>query len=187
MHPNPPNLTQFPAPNFSAFEGSVRWVGAVSDCQETESPHTTFKCARLQCLPNYIDWVAALAGKTLHVSGVEVVPSSAYDVRQFSSTCLGNENTCTGVSSVLRINTGRWGDVAAPFQSASPAPLTQPNVTDIAATVDKFKGIATAIIVARADVNPANPNHVVDIADIASIVDAFKNLPYPFPGPSTCP
>jgi hypothetical protein len=25
------------------------------------------------------------------------------------------------------------------------------------------------------------------IADVADIVDAFKNLAYPFPGPATCP
>ncbi|MBI3834995.1 MAG: hypothetical protein HY287_11760 [Planctomycetes bacterium] len=187
MHPNPPNLPQYPPPNFSAFEGSIRWVGPVSDCQETETPLTAFKCARLQCSPNYVDWVAVLGGQTLHISGVEVVPSSTYDVRQFSSTCLGNENTCTGVSSTLRISTSRWGDVLAPFQAPSPAPLTQPNVTDIAAAVDKFKSVPTAIIVARADVNPAIPNERVDIADVANIVDGFKNLAYPYPGPAACP
>ncbi|MBI3836296.1 MAG: hypothetical protein HY287_18410 [Planctomycetes bacterium] len=53
--------------------------------------------------------------------------------------------------------------------------------------MDKFKSVPTTIVVARADVNPAIPNHLVDIADVANIVDAFKNLAYPFPGPSNCP
>ncbi|MBI3834345.1 MAG: hypothetical protein HY287_08460 [Planctomycetes bacterium] len=187
MHPNPPNLPIYPPPNFSAFEGAIRWVGPVSNCQESETPLTTFKCARLQCSPNYVDWVASLSGQTLQVSGVEVVPSSAFDIRQFASSCQGSENTCAAVSSALRINTGRWGDILAPFQGPSPAPLTQPNITDVAAAVDKFKSVPTAIIVARADVNPAVPNERVDIADIANIVDGFKSLAYPFPGPSACP
>jgi hypothetical protein len=60
-------------------------------------------------------------------------------------------------------------------------------VLDIAANADKFKDVPTAIILARADVNPAVPNERVDIADVANIVDAFKNLAYPFPGPAACP
>ncbi|MBI3836290.1 MAG: right-handed parallel beta-helix repeat-containing protein [Planctomycetes bacterium] len=186
LHPDPPNLPQYPPPNFAAYEGQVRWIWPVSDCPETESPPSTFKCAMLQCTPSYNDWAGSLAGRALHVAGIEVIPSSAYDVRQFAASCRGNEGTCTAVSSALRVNTGRWGDVAAPFQAPSPAPLTQPNITDVAACVDKFKAVPAAIIVARADVNPAIPNHVVDIADVANIVDAFKILVYPFPGPAAC-
>ncbi|MBI1825002.1 MAG: right-handed parallel beta-helix repeat-containing protein [Planctomycetes bacterium] len=187
MHPDPPNLPQFPAPNFAAYEGQVRWVGPVTDCLETESPPSTYKCAMLQCSPNYKNWSGALAGQTLHVAGIEVIPSSAYDVRQFAASCQGNEGYCTAVSSALRVNTGRWGDVIAPFQSPSPAALTQPNISDVAAVVDKFKAVPTAIIAARCDVNPAIPNGRVDIADVANIVDGFKNLAYPLLGPSACP
>ncbi|MBI3834910.1 MAG: CRTAC1 family protein [Planctomycetes bacterium] len=187
MHPNPPNLPQFPAPDFSAQEGTVRYVGTPGDCQETESPPTTFKCALLQCAPVYIDWNAALGGATLHVSGQAVVPSSTYEVRQFALSCQGNEPTCTTISAPLTITTQRWGDVVSAFQAPSPAPLTQPNITDVSACVDKFKAVPTAAIVARADVNPAIPNGRVDIADVANVVDAFKNLAYPFPGPAGCP
>jgi hypothetical protein len=77
--------------------------------------------------------------------------------------------------------------VAAPFQSPSPQPLTQPNVTDIATVVDKFKALPTAVIVARCDLNPSVPDFLVNIADIASTVDGFKGLAYVFPGPGTCP
>jgi len=187
MHPDPPNLPQFPAPDFAAQEGTVRYAGTPGDCQETESPPTTFKCATLQCSPVYMDWEAALNGQTLHVTGQAVVPSSTYEVRQLAASCQGNEATCAAISAQLIIATARWGDVSAAFQAPSPAPLTQPNISDVAACVDKFKAVATAIIVARADVNPAVPNSRVDIADVASIVDAFKNLAYPFPGPSACP
>ncbi|MBI3834080.1 MAG: hypothetical protein HY287_07090 [Planctomycetes bacterium] len=187
MHPNPPNLPQFPPPNFSAQEGSVRYVGTPSNCAETESPPTSFKCATLQCTPVYMDWEVALAGQTLHVTGQAVIPSSTYEIRQLGASCQGNESPCTAVSLPLTVRTQRWGDVASAFQAPAPAPLTQPNISDVAACVDKFKSVPTAIIVARADVNPAVPNGRVDIADVANIVDAFKNLTYPYPGPTTCP
>ncbi|MBI1827323.1 MAG: thrombospondin type 3 repeat-containing protein [Planctomycetes bacterium] len=187
MHPDPPNLPQFPPPNFAAQEGTVRYVGAPGDCSETEVPPTTFKCASLQCAPLYMDWNAALGGATLHIADQAIVPSSTYDLRQLSALCQGNESTCAAISDPLTITTARWGDVAAAFQAPSPAPLTQPNITDVSACVDKFKAVPTAIITARADVNPAIPNHRVDIADVANIVDGFKNLVYPFPGPTACP
>ncbi|MBI1825572.1 MAG: hypothetical protein HY287_13160 [Planctomycetes bacterium] len=187
MHPNPLGLSQFPPPDFIALEGQVRYVGVPLDCTETEVLPATFKCAPLQCTPHYMDWGDALGGRSLHVTSQEVVPSSTYEVRQLAASCQGDEGTCTAISDPLTIHTQRWGDVAAPFQAPFPAPLTQPNITDVAACVDKFKAVPAAIIVARADVNPAVPNGRVDIADVANIVDAFKNLAYPFPGPTACP
>jgi len=68
MHPNPANLPQSPPPNFTAFEGQARYVGAPADCVESESPPSIFKCAHLQCAPVYMDWNAALAGQALHVT-----------------------------------------------------------------------------------------------------------------------
>jgi hypothetical protein len=181
MHPDPPNLPQYPAPNFTSFENTKRYVGVPANCQETELPPTTFKCAFLQCNPVYLDWRSAIGAQTLHVTGAEVVPSSLYEVRQLSIICQGNESNCTAVSAPLIIRTSRWGDVQSPFQQPAPAVLTQPNITDVAACVDKFKlNAPTALIMARTDVNPGIPNHKVDIADVASIVDGFKNLAYPF-------
>ncbi|MBI1824815.1 MAG: hypothetical protein HY287_13840 [Planctomycetes bacterium] len=187
MHPNPPNLPQFPAPNFASQEGQLRYVGAPSDCQETSMPVTTFKCASLQHAPLYLNWDAALNGQMLHVSGQAVVPSSTYEIRLVASSCKGNEAVCAQVSLPLTISTQRWGDIAGPFQVQGNVPLTQPNIQDISAAVDKFKETLAAFIVARSDVNPGIPDNVVNIADIASIVDAFKNLAYPFAGPATCP
>ncbi|MBI1827722.1 MAG: hypothetical protein HY287_08495 [Planctomycetes bacterium] len=187
MHPNPPNLPQFPAPNFTAFEGEQRWVGPVSDCLENESPPATFKCALVQCVPYYADWSQVLGNQTLHVTGAEIVPSSQYDISAFGSSCMGNEDTCTAHTPALSLKTERWGDVSPPFQAPSPQPLTQPNVTDIATVVDKFKALPTAAIVARCDLSPSIPDLLVNISDVAGAVDAFKGLPYVFPGPSSCP
>jgi len=187
MRPDPPNPPGFPVPDFHSQESSVRYVGTPGDCQEMEHPATTFKCAMLQCSPLYLDWESELAGQTLHVGGQEVVPSSVYEVRKFALSCQGSESTCTSVSEPLTIKTLRWGDVVPAFQARSPATLTQPNITDVAACVDKFRSLPNAIIVVRADINPTIPNGRIDVADIASAVDAFKGLVYPFPGPQACP
>jgi hypothetical protein len=93
------------------------------------------------------------------------------------------------VSAALRITTARWGDVTSPFQEPSPAALTQPNIQDLAAVVDKFKGSGSAPIKARAQMQPnvPDPNAPINIVDVANTVDAFKNFAYPYSGPSPCP
>ena len=122
------------------------------------------------------------AGAARNVTGRDVVPSARYEVRQLAASCQGNEASCTAVSSALTINTQRWGDIVAPFQNQTPGVnLTQPNIADIGAAVDKFKGIGTAPILARADVQPGILNNVVNISDIGSVVDAFKGFAYPLP------
>jgi len=187
MQPDPPNALQFPPPDYSALTNEIRWVGPVIDCEESAVQSTTFKCAHLQCTPTYADWGAALNGAMMYVTGAEVVPSSTYDVRVFAASCQGNEGSCNSVSAALRVNTARWADVAAPFQDPSPAALTQPNIGDVAAIVDKFKDLATAPIKAETDLIPGNPDSNIFINDVAGGVDGFKGLAFPFSAPSGCP
>lgn len=113
------------------------------------------------------------------------MPSSTFVIDVIAQGC--DTGLSANFSLPITITTARWGDVVEPFQQPSPAPLTQPNVADIAAVVDKFKAVPTAPIVARCDLQPNVPDFQVNIADVAGTVDAFKNLAYPFPGPSACP
>jgi hypothetical protein len=182
MQPDPPNLAQFPSPNFTAFEGQVRWVGPVGNCVESEVPPVTFKCANLQCTPNYQLWPS----EAIHVTGTELVPSSTYTLAQVPASCTGSEATCTNVSADRVFRTQRWGDVVAPFQDPNES-LTQPNIVDVAGVVDKFKGLASAPIMARSDLAPDDPDGIVNILDVANTVDAFKNFAYPYAGPTACP
>lgn len=116
-HPAPPAN---PGPDFSAFEGQVRWVSWMRDAQDnpifncpySASPGGTFRCARLQCEPEYRDWGTELAGATLHVSGSEILPDSIYDVQITAAPCLPLE---ANFSSPISILTTRWSDVVAPF------------------------------------------------------------------------
>ncbi|MBI1825128.1 MAG: exo-alpha-sialidase [Planctomycetes bacterium] len=183
QHPNPPNSPAFPPQSFGQFEGQVRYVGPPGLCPESDNPPSTFHCATLQCEPNFVNYSAA---GLLHVTGYEVIPSSSYQVQTLAFTCDGNEEFCPDVSPSLTIKTARWADVAAPFQGPSPAPLTQPNVTDIAAIVDKFRDVSTSLI-AQTDLQPDLPNMIVNITDVADAVTAFKTGYYPYNGLTNCP
>ncbi|MBI1825867.1 MAG: hypothetical protein HY287_05910 [Planctomycetes bacterium] len=190
MHPQPPNLLQFPPPNFTALEGQIRWVGQINDCEETELPPTIFKCAYLQCTPFYADWSSQLNGQWLHLMGKEIVPSSLYTIDQFNASCQGNESNCADIAMTVQVETARHGDVAPAFQLTAPgSPLTQPNISDVSAIVDKFKGVPTAVSRTRAQLVPGaiGINQRVSITDVATDVDAFVGLSYIQPGPQQCP
>ena len=188
--PDPSNAPQYPSPVFPGFENAELWVGPPGIIDEgsgvitPNDPATWLLGARLQCAPFYADWTAI---DLVHVTGAEVVPSSEYQVQQFAESCIGIEGSCLAVSTPFVARTARWGDIVDPFQEPSPASLTQPNISDVAAGVDKFKGLSNAPIVARCDLQPNTPDIKVNISDVASAVDAFRGLAYPFPGPSHCP
>jgi hypothetical protein len=148
---------------------------------------TTFKAATLQCEPHYTDWDAVLQGDVLHVTGAEIVPSSVYDIQVIPEAC--ETSLEANYSAPLRVATARWGDIVEPFQEPSPAPLTQPNISDVAAVVDKFKGVPSAPIKVRAQMQPniPNPAAAINILDVANVVDAFKSFAYPYSGPTSCP
>ncbi|MEK6797963.1 MAG: dockerin type I domain-containing protein [Planctomycetota bacterium] len=201
QRPYPPNIPQYPPQDFSAYEGQYRYVqlvrnelgNPVTDCQDSIVQHTSFKCAMLGCTPEYRDWAAELGGAVLHVTGAEVVPSSAYDVTLLAASCAGVEATCGMTSAPLTINTARWADVAPGYQPIPPPPPpppTQPNVLDIAAEVDKVKDLPTGTYSKpqmQLQANVPNPRANVNVLDIANAVDAVKNKAYPFSGPCACP
>jgi len=192
--PVPPNLPQNPPPDFSAFEvgtcgdpgNCARWVGKPGIFLESQdSPGLgNFKAARLQCTPLYHDFAAE---GLIHVTGAEIVPSSTYDVEVFATSCKGSEDTCTAVSSAVTMTTRRSGDVEVPF--SPPSTSTQPDVTDVAQLVSKFKSVPGAPIKAIAQLQPNLPELNADInaLDILAVVDAVKQKQYPFGGPCPCP
>ena len=180
-HVSPPYRMGSSVP-FTAFEGQVRWVGPPGDFLETEVPPTTFRAAALQCTSHYGDWST---DGLLHVFGTDIVPSSAYEVQVIALGCdEANERNYAGA---LVVNTTRWGDVVAPFNP--PSTTAQPDFSDISSLVNKFKSAVGAPIKASAQLHPSlpDPANRVNFLDIASEVEAYKGLPYPFTGPLACP
>jgi len=194
QNPQPPNIPCCPPPDFSSYEfgpscsdpgGCVRWVGLPSNYLESQDipASGSFRAARLQCTPLYYDWTSE---GLVHVVGAEIVPSSTYHVHILDASCVGNENDCTMVSHPLVAKTARSGDVEAPFNP--PSTSTQPDVTDVAQLVNKFKSLPGALAKAIAQLQPNLPelNGDINALDILAVVDAVKQKAYPFGGPCPC-
>ncbi len=179
-HPNPP-YTGGAATDFSAFENEVRWVGPPVQYVESAASQIPFYASVLQCTPFYNDWSTV---GTLHVTGREVVPSSSYDVQWITVGC--GESSESSFSAPLTIPTTRWGDVDAPYNP--PSASVQPDVADIGAMVNKFKGVLGAPIKARALLAGEIPDATPDFnfTHISACVDAFRGLGYPNSGPVPC-
>jgi len=168
--------------------GCARWVGKLGTFLEAQDKPmgATNRSARLQCTPYYHDWGSE---GVFHVTGAEIVPSSEYDVVSFALSCMGNEDTCAAVSPPLRLTTARSGDVEVPFQLPPPAPLSQPDVIDVAQLVNKFKNLPGAPVKAIAQLQSNLPelNADINVMDILAAVDAMKQKAYAFSGPCPCP
>ena len=223
QNPVPPNLPQFPPPDFSGYEsatcfpmtciggtrngltctvdadcldgvcqaagetnGCARWVGKPGTFLEAQDIPlgAAYRAARLQCTPFYHDWTAE---GLIAVVGAEIAPSSEYSVQTYGASCKGLEGGCTNVSVPVTMFTRRFGDVEVPF--VPPNATGQPDVTDVAQLVNKFKNVTGAPVKAISQLQPNLPELNADInaLDIVSVVDAVKQRAYSFSGPCPCP
>ncbi len=165
--------------------GCARWVGKPETFPEAQEVDLgTYRGSRLQCTPFYYDFGSE---SLLHIIGAEILPSSTYEVRNYSADCAGIESTCTFVSPPVSFKTSRAGDVVAFFNP--PDNSQQPDVTDIGQVVAKFKKQAGSPSNTRALIQPniPDPNSDVGVSDIVQVVDMAKQFVYPFGGPCPCP
>ena len=189
-----------PLPDLSAFDGEIRWAGPPQTYpDEAIPPAADFVGAQLQCCPHFRDWspaalsaeFPAAATDLIHLFGPAVVPCSEYEVQAVSVNCtdLANENC---YSDVLTVRTPRYGEVWRPFAPAAPG---QPNLSDINAVVLKYKGVAYHLdddsgappkyrAMVRGNVLPLTEK--VNFVDIGNVVNGYKSIHYPEPGPVTC-
>ncbi len=177
-----PDFVVEDSPDFSSFEGEVRWIGPPNEFPEDAAGDTTFTAAQLQCDPYFGDWGSV---DLLHVFGDGVLPSSLYEVQMVGNDCVDIDDTACH-SEPLQIYTGQWGDVALPFYT--PSGSSQPDIADILAMVNKWLGVMEPRK-AFSQLQPSvlNPGSTVSIADIIVTVDAWLGSPYPYSGPSSCP
>jgi len=167
----------------------ARWVGKPGTFLESQdSPGSmNYRAARLQCTPFYTDWVTETAGGPIVVVGAEIAPSSEYSVQAYGASCNGVEASCANVSTPVTMYTRRFGDVEVPF--VPPNATGQPDVTDVAQLVNRFKNVAGAPVKAVSQLQPNLPELNADInaLDIVAVVDAVKQRAYSFSGPCPCP
>jgi len=168
--------------DFAGFEDQMRWVGPPEMAIEDANSYEPFTAAQLQCDPYYYDWGPV---GLLHVYGAAIMPESSYEVQFFDGDC-GDVNNPACFSAPLVIDTGRWADVATPFEGEGTA---QPDFRDLSQFVFKFRAVGGPIrVAAELDPNVINLQDVfVDFKDIAAAVSSFLGLAYDYAGPAACP
>jgi uncharacterized Zn-binding protein involved in type VI secretion len=148
---------------------------------DSEVRETTFKCATLGCVPEYRNWAQLLGSEELHVTGTAVLPGrSSYEVAQLPTACAGTEASCPFASDSIIINTETWANIDD---------IPGATLHDIHAQIDKVKDLATgSTFKPRAQLQPDRPSPIAEVSvmDIQILLDAVKELPYPFDGPSPC-
>jgi len=161
-------------------------VGKLGTFYEVQGPPQSgpYKAARLQCTPYYWDWKPE---GLITVVGADIAPSSEYSVQVYGASCMGAEAGCTAVSPAVTMFTRRSGDVEVPFNP--PSVSSQPDVTDIAQLVNKFKNLSGAMVKSISQLQPNLPELNADInaLDIVAVVDSVKGLKWAFSGPCACP
>lgn len=162
---------------FGSFNGQTRWVGPPTPQPDVGGGQ--YAAAPLQCTPHFADWSAY---PVVNVYGAEVVPGSTYTVQMIGQICGGIDDE-SEFTTALVVDTGPWGDVAAPFGGGPTS------FVDISAIVGSFSGVLSAIKKPRAQLQPnvPNPANAISFADISAAVAAFTGLPYLLAGPSACP
>ncbi|UCC32092.1 MAG: hypothetical protein JSU86_07385, partial [Phycisphaerales bacterium] len=189
---------ELPAP-FDGLNGETMWVGQPQETCENAGqvtpppegcgiapglPSLTFIAAPLQCDPYYTDWSAL---GTIHVYHELIIPGGTYQVQAIDQAC---HTVSDGVySNPLLMTTSLWGDVVS---NCITKPCGPPDgvvgiPTDVTAVLDKFKNLDGAPAKARADLEPAFPDLLVNIADVTETLDAFRGFDYPFSAPASPP
>lgn len=189
LHAVSPPYTAAPTIPFTLFQGQSVYVGPPTQWVESTASQTPFWSAQTQCTPYYHNWSTV---GLLHVRGSAIVPSSTYQVEHLALACQGNENSgacSTGggnVSAGVQMVTRRWGDIETPYNP--PSTTTQPDLADVSAMVNKFRGAVGAPIKARAIIAPNDPfGNITDgtmnvdfgFTHISQCVDAFRGARYP--------
>ncbi|UCC30603.1 MAG: hypothetical protein JSU86_20710 [Phycisphaerales bacterium] len=188
-------------PPYDALNGQVMWVGPplITFCENAGQdwpPETgcavapgldnwTYRAARLQCEPHYRYWIST---DPVHVFDEAIVPGGTYHVQAIEYACAPDVEE--NYSATLPAVASPWGDLVG---NCTVSPCTPPDgvvgiPTDVTACLDKFKNLVGAPRKARCDLEPALPDHLINISDVMYSLDAFRGFDYPFVEvPEPCP
>ena len=96
-------------------------------------------------------------------------------------------NVASDLPDFVTIETSHWGDVTGRAVGAAMAsPDGTADFRDIAAAIAAFIDPTTIDDVLRIDVHPEMPDQLIDMRDVAMIVNAVIGDAYPLAGPKAC-
>jgi|GEM_PF-3121115 len=149
--------------------GTLKWVG--------EPDADGF--AVLSDTPVYRDWPEAV----IYVTGCFISPVADYDVRATIQE-IGDGNWFTDPLTLSTIDQPvpkYWGDVVGTFNVTEWTPPQHvTNIDDAVAAIKTFQEADNAPHVSITDVEPQEPNKIVNINDVFTIIRAFQGEPYPY-------
>lgn len=178
-------------PPLDALNGRSFWVGPPRQVSElggsNDDTPPTFAAATLQCAPHFLDW--GVLGR-INVFHEMIVPDGTYEIQAVHISCGVVDES--GFSVPLPIATSLWGDLAGSFDAEnqvwSPSDGRVDIPFDIIAILDGFASGPTAPLKVRTDIEPAIPDHKINITDATRALDAFSGVSFPFtPTMLQCP
>ena len=176
-------------PGYSQLIGNSWWVTGLRETSEDSGNvdpvegEPTFKVATLGCDPDNINWFDF---ETIEVADPAIVPGATYQVVAFTASCPPNQVAAPSVSAT--ISTSIWGDIV---KDCTGVPCGPPDgsvdvTTDVTGILDKFKNAPNAPSKARADIEPAWPDLLINITDVTFGLNAFMSDPYSFETATPC-
>ena len=175
--------------DFAVFNGTTLWVGEPKKVSAgatrelldpVDSGDPFLWVAKLECSPYYTDWTQF--PEPIHAFHELVVPNSSYEIQLILVTrSPSNEEN---FSSPFVVSTPRWGDVVGRFDAAGrvwPSPDGSVDVvSDVIAILDAFRGLPSAPIKIRLDLDREVPDGLINITDVVMALNAFRGAGYPF-------
>ena len=136
-----------------------------------------YLAAELACNPADFDW--STYGEFSVVSQF-IIPGGVYDVQTVLAGCSEHPDAH---SAPLRFKTSGWGDIVGQFDPV-PQEWTfadgQNQIGDVLALLAKFVGAPSAPSKVRCDLEPGNPDALINISDVLFAIRGFVGLDYPF-------
>jgi|GEM_PF-3560102 len=158
--------------------GSLFHPGAVGTSMWVDIPDAD-GIAGLSNTPVYRDWPE----EVIYVTGCLISPVADYNV-QATIQEIGDGNWFTGPLAISTIDQPApkfWGDTVGGFNGSNwVPPQGVTNIDDAVAAIKTFQEAENAPHKSVTDVEPQEPNHIVNINDVFAIIRAFQGEPYPY-------
>lgn len=200
------NLVDLPIP-FVTLNGQYLWVGEpIEICENSgqnaetpleecalifgdlpDQPGSTLIIAPLQCQPHFMDW--STLNRQINVFSEFIIPSGTYAIQAVESSCPLTEEL--SFSDSLVITNSGFGDLVGlectSATSCSPPDNSVDVPTDVTAVLEMFQNSRFAPGKVRTEIEPARIDFKINFTDITLVLDAFRNVPYPFEPSTTNP
>ncbi|MBU0717896.1 MAG: hypothetical protein KJ749_06565 [Planctomycetes bacterium] len=157
------------------FPGSVGILGWVGEPDGNDM-------SRVADSPHFSDaWPAVV-----HVGDCRIVPVATYQVAASKDEV--SFTTPLSLETIAQPTPHYWADCVGQMAGGAwNGPNGIVNFDDVSAAVQYFTSAATAPHLTWMDIEPQEPNAVLNFSDIQQIVFAFQGVPYPFIAPASCP